>query len=446
MMSLKIKPYDPFRQKRRADRKQHVKPHEWTEQSASGSPDEDRLRRNTPRRTADDDDCSPIEESDIIRDLFASFPSEEECLSLCFPATDVSSACTPASACSLGYQTGVFVWRGQDSDIGVEDDRLDSISDMANFTTSDATPKAVLNGGDLCRSHDLSAPISGNTCAQGASALELNNEILDQSAEKFGILASAATQARLSCKEGDDHSTNGHETAVGIDSDEALPWSDTKASSPKRSLQDSDGPVKRLRSSDLHTDSSPRLESDHLTPTLTPGVNRSTDQPSQVTAAVSQPFRPGYPLSQRPELMLMPTGQADSVRLGLLEIQRIVSSLLGQLGPGQDPQNISSERSVQSNTASSDGAEMLASDDSDDDSRDDIDRDSAGTSELGTGSPKSTRHKSTQRCKWTKEEEDLLRRLKNIGTLSDIQIARKLDRSENGVKQHWYIMSRATQG
>ncbi|KAH6866257.1 hypothetical protein B0T10DRAFT_468049 [Thelonectria olida] len=128
------------------------------------------------------------------------------------------------------------------SAISVEDDRLTSISDTANFTISDVIPKAVLNGGDLYRSHDLLAPISGNTCAQGASVPELNHEILDQSAEKFGILASAATQARLSCKEGDDHSTTRHESAAGIDSEEALPRSDTKASSTKRSLLDSNGP------------------------------------------------------------------------------------------------------------------------------------------------------------------------------------------------------------
>ncbi|KAH6983845.1 hypothetical protein EDB80DRAFT_691658 [Ilyonectria destructans] len=144
-----------------------------------------------------------------------------------------------------------------------------------------------------------------------------------------------------------------------------------------------------------------------------------------------------------PELMLMPSGQAESVRLGLLEIERIVSSLLGQLGPGQGPQNISSEGSVQSNTESNDGAEVRASDDSDDDSDDDIDSDGAGAGEFSTGSPESTRHRSTQRCKWTKEEDDILRRLKNIGALSDIQIARRLNRSENGVKQHWYIMSGA---
>ncbi|KAH6952532.1 hypothetical protein BKA56DRAFT_682005 [Ilyonectria sp. MPI-CAGE-AT-0026] len=142
----------------------------------------------------------------------------------------------------------------------------------------------------------------------------------------------------------------------------------------------------------------------------------------------------------------MPSGQAESVRLGLLEIERIVSSLLGQLGPGQGPQNISSEGSVQSNTESNDGAEMLASDDSDDDSDDDIDSDGAGADEFSTGSPESTRHRSTQRCKWTKEEDDILRRLKNVGALSDIQIARRLNHSENGVKQHWYIMSRANQG
>ncbi|KAF4337990.1 hypothetical protein FBEOM_8127 [Fusarium beomiforme] len=52
--------------------------------------------------------------------------------------------------------------------------------------------------------------------------------------------------------------------------------------------------------------------------------------------------------------------------------------------------------------------------------------------------------KSIQRRRWTKGEEDLLRRLKRTqqsnGTPSDYDIAKKLDRTENGVKQHWDIM------
>ncbi|KAL7757095.1 hypothetical protein ACKLNR_014088 [Fusarium oxysporum f. sp. zingiberi] len=52
--------------------------------------------------------------------------------------------------------------------------------------------------------------------------------------------------------------------------------------------------------------------------------------------------------------------------------------------------------------------------------------------------------KSIQRRKWTKGEEDFLRRLKRSqqsnGTPSDYYIAKKLKRTENGVKQHWDIM------
>ncbi|EXL41536.1 hypothetical protein FOCG_16337 [Fusarium oxysporum f. sp. radicis-lycopersici 26381] len=52
--------------------------------------------------------------------------------------------------------------------------------------------------------------------------------------------------------------------------------------------------------------------------------------------------------------------------------------------------------------------------------------------------------KSIQRRRWTKGEEDFLRRLKRSqqsnGTPSDYYIAKKLKRTENGVKQHWDIM------
>lgn len=58
--------------------------------------------------------------------------------------------------------------------------------------------------------------------------------------------------------------------------------------------------------------------------------------------------------------------------------------------------------------------------------------------------------KSIQRRRWTKGEEDLLRRLKRSqqsnGTPSDYYIAKKLKRTENGVKQHWDIMQQKDKG
>ncbi|CZR49911.1 uncharacterized protein FPRO_16116 [Fusarium proliferatum ET1] len=66
--------------------------------------------------------------------------------------------------------------------------------------------------------------------------------------------------------------------------------------------------------------------------------------------------------------------------------------------------------------------------------------DSESEAELGN----SQSQKSIQRRRWTKGEEDLLRRLKRSqqsnGTPSDYYITKKLKRTENGVKQHWDIM------
>ncbi|KND86939.1 hypothetical protein TOPH_08392 [Tolypocladium ophioglossoides CBS 100239] len=459
-MSRIFKSYDPFHKKQRAERRRHAKPRERPELSASGPPDEECLSGSTPRCSADDGDCSPIEGSDIIRDPLARFPSEEECLSLCFPATDVSSASTPASACSLNYQMGHFVlrWDSQDSAIDIQDDGPDSSSDTANFNTSDATPKAVLNGGDLCRGWESTDSISDDTCAQMASVSELNNRLLAQNAEALGILASAASAEQ--------------ESASGISSSASVPGPSTQTFSTKRPLLDGDVPgeseghdseiyrsLKRSRRSDFNLHSSPRLESDDICP-IPPSsrVCRGVDQSSQVPEDFGPQFRPGFhvdpsliapdhPSSQSADPMSLPTEQAESVRLELLVMQKMISSLLAKLGHGQ-AQITLPDGSVQRTPETRDETEGPSGDDSDDDTHNTSDSDSdsnsaCDASELTTGAPEGTRQRSTQRCRWTKREEDLLGRLKNVGMLSDFQIARKLNRSENGVKQHWHIMSRA---
>ncbi|KAH7000849.1 hypothetical protein EDB80DRAFT_82075 [Ilyonectria destructans] len=459
-MSLIFKSYNPFHKKQRAERRRHAKPRERTELSASGPPDEERLSGSTPRCSADDGDCSPIEESDIIRDPLASFPSEEECLSLCFPATDMSSASTPASACSLGYETDHFVlrWDSQDSAIDIQDDGPDSSSQTANLNMFDTKPNSVLHGGGLGQSCELPISISDDASAQGTSAPELNNGLLGQSVEALGILAFAAITE--------------HESAVGISSAEIVPGLGAEPFSSKRPLPEGDvlggseghdsevyRSPKRSRRSDFNLHSSPRLESDDICPIpASPRVGRSVNQSSQAPEDFSPQFRPGFhvdpnltapehPSSQSTELMSLPTEQAESVRLELLVMQKMISSLLAKLGHGQ-AQIMLPDGSVQRTPETRDETERPSGDDSDDDSHNTSDSDSDGNSacdasELTTGAPEGTRQRSTQRCRWTKREDDLLRRLKNVGMLSDSQIARKLNRSENGVKQHWHIMSRA---
>lgn len=189
-----------------------------------------------------------------------------------------------------------------------------------------------------------------------------------------------------------------------------------------------------------------------------PRVGRGVDQSSQVPEHFGPQFRPGFhvdpsliapghPSSQSANPMSLPTEQAESVRLELLAMQKMISSLLAKLGHSQ-AQIALPDGSIQHTPETRDETEMLSGGDSDDDSHNTSDSDSDGnsvcdSSELTTGAPEGTRQRSTQRCRWTKREEDLLRRLKNVGMLSDFQIARKLNRSENGVKQHWHIMSRA---
>ncbi|KAH6869669.1 hypothetical protein B0T10DRAFT_593483 [Thelonectria olida] len=486
-MSLTFKPYDPFRQKQRAERRRHAKPRERTEEhSISAPPDGERLSPVTPQRPADDRNCSHIEESDSsptdgldgVGDPYANFPSVEECLSFCSSVTDVSSPCTPASACSPRYQIDAFVWRGKDSTINIKDDRPDSSSQTANLNISNATPKPALHGDDLRQSCELPVSVSNDARAQEVSVSKLNSGLLAQSAEALGVLASAAIAER--------------ESVVGISSTEIAPGPGTETFSSKRSLPECDVPggseghdsevyrsPKRPRPSGFKSHSSPRLESTDICPIpADPRVNGSANQSSQVPGDSSPQFRPGSCVgpssiasglaSQSAELISMPTEQAESVRLELLVMQKMISSLLAKLGHGQAQRTLP-DGSVQCTLETRDGTEGPVGDDSNDDSHstshshsdgdsdndsdgdsdgdDDSDGDGDGdddsacdASEFTTGSPKGKRHRSTQRCRWTKQEEDLLRRLKNVGMLSDFQIARKLNRSENGVKQHWGIM------
>lgn len=121
-------------------------------------------------------------------------------------------------------------------------------------------------------------------------------------------------------------------------------------------------------------------------------------------------------------------------------IQKMISSLLASLGRGQ-AQNMLPDGSVQHTRETRDGTEGPASDDSDDDSHSTSDSDSAcDASDLRAGGSGSGQQRSMQRCKWTPEEEGLLRQLKNVGKVLDLQIVRKLNRSESGVRQHWCIM------
>jgi DNA-binding CsgD family transcriptional regulator len=336
---------------------------------------------------------------------------------------------------------------------------------------SDATPQPALHGGDLRQSCELPVSISDGARAQEASASELNSGLLAQSAEALGVLASAAIAEQ--------------DSVVRINSAEIVPGPGTETFSSKRPLTDGDIPCgseghdseayrspKRPRRSGFKSHSSPRLESNDICPIpADPRVIGSANQSSQVPGDSSPQFRPGscvepssiasgHLASQSAELISMPTEQAESVRLELRMMQRMISSLLAKLGHGQ-AQNTLPDGSIQSTPETRDGTKGPAGDDSDDDSHShshsdgdgdshshsdndsdgDGDDDSAcDASEFTTGSPKGIQHRSTQRCKWTKEEEDLLRRLKNVGMLSDFQIARKLNRSENGVKQHWGII------
>ncbi|KAK7419095.1 hypothetical protein QQZ08_010998 [Neonectria magnoliae] len=384
-MSLKFKPYNPYRQEQRDER-----PIKESDSIPTGGPDS-------------------------VRDPYANFPSVEECLSFCSSTAGILNPYTLASAYS----------NGQDSAINIQDNRPNSSRQAANLNISNATPEAMLHRGDLRESYKLPVSISDDARAQGASASELNSGLLTQSAEALGVLAYTAITEL--------------ESAVGISSAEVGQGPGTETFSSKRPLPEGNVPgeseghgseayrsLKRPRRSGSMSHSSPRLEIDDICPIPSDSsVNRSASQSSQST-----------------ELVSVPPEQAEFVRLELLAIQQTISSLLAKLGRGQ-VQSFLSDGSVHATKKTRSGTQRLANKDrendsgnnGDSDSDSDSDNDSNSDTASDTGefrSAGSDQRRSTQRCRWTPKEDELLRRLKNVGTLTDLQIAHRLNRSESG--------------
>jgi hypothetical protein len=149
-------------------------------------------------------------------------------------------------------------------------------------------------------------------------------------------------------------------------------------------------------------------------------------------------------------LRLTSTSSEEAVST-LLDIQKMISNVLDKLNQDQ-PHSLMPDVSVNFMSDTIEVAVDRVGDDSSDDSsstRSSFD-DCEIETELTTSQPRGLQHRSTQRRRWTSAEEKLLRRLKSTqkrnGMPSDCEIASKLDRSENGVKQHWDIMLQKNRG
>jgi len=184
-----------------------------------------------------------------------------------------------------------------------------------------------------------------------------------------------------------------------------------------------------------------------LTQVASSSTKRSFSE--SATTSDSQPFISDY--CQTSKRLRLTSPLLEEAVSTLLCVQEMISNVLAKLDQGQ-PHSLIPDVSVQSISDSINVAMDGVGDDSSDNSSSigsSFD-DSDSETELTASKSRCSQQKSTQRCRWTKKDEKLLRTLKgnqkrNGGKPSDYQIANKLDRTESGVKQHWDIMMRREQ-
>ncbi|KAJ4178893.1 hypothetical protein NW767_014753 [Fusarium falciforme] len=433
-MDLIFKEYDPSRPRQQPKQRRHVKTQELAgKHFLPGPPDGECLDPSVPQHPVGDHHCSPVE--DLSEDPYAGLPSQEECLSHSFPAAGGSSASTPASADSLGFQTNPTTqrWNSQDSALAIED--------------------PIPHGGpsQSCSPPDL---LSDDARAQEASTSELNPTPLAQSTGDLRFLASTAT-AELEGMGGTNSAESAQVPNTGtFRPKRPLPERDASGRSEGRDSENDPSP-KRLKRSGFDTPCCPRLISDG---TYSTTAYRSASRPGRVPEETSLQF-PRIPAS-RAISSPAPTGGGISLAdiRQLLEDQtkqllerraeQLLESLTRQLLDSQSKQISLLTAEVESlkrkASSNSQVGEWPSVDDDDDD---DSDSDSDNTDGDSDGEDDSTELKSAQRRKWTASDEALLGRLKLVqsnhnGSPSDQVIAEKLERSVDAIKQHWTIMQK----
>ncbi|KAI8649867.1 hypothetical protein LRP88_04223 [Fusarium phalaenopsidis] len=353
----------------------------------------------------------------------AVLPSQEECLSHCLAAADGSSASTPASANSLGFQTNPTTqrWNSQDSALAIED--------------------PIPHGGpsQSCSPPDL---LSDNARAQEASTSELNPTPLAQSTGDLRFLASTAT-AELEGMGGTNSAESAQVPNTGtFRPKRPLPERDASGRSEGRDSENDPSP-KRLKRSGFNTPCCPRLISDG---TYSTTAYRSASRPGRVPEEASLQF-PRIPASRAissPALTGGGISLADIRQLLDDQAKQLLESLTRQLLDSQSKQISLLTAEVESlkrkASSNSQVGEWPSVDNDDDGDSDNTDGDSDGEDD-------STELKSAPRRKWTASDEALLGRLKlaqsnHNGLPSEQVIAEKLKRSVDAVKQHWTIMQK----
>ncbi|EXA30998.1 hypothetical protein FOVG_17682 [Fusarium oxysporum f. sp. pisi HDV247] len=360
------------------------------------------------------------------------------------PSSIAPSISTPALATSPTYQQQIFTWRNQDSSVDSEDGAQDSCPQMADLGVPDAISKYALSG--------VGPPVleSLDNIAPEPSISDSSIRTLTQNARTLRIRSSAAIAME--------------ESSTKPSSVKEIPTPDVRSSSTKRSSSESDvigdsqpsdpevcPSPKRLRRSRSGPHLFARRKSDSIySNCVTFNTSKGNDQVVQHSGGFSPQCRPDlcaarYSVTSewQAKLTSIPVEEAVST---LRNIQMMISSVLAKLDNGP-PHGLSPDASLQSMPDKIRVAVEHIDDETSYDSSSASSISGGSDSEPGTTTlqPQGTQHKSTQRRRWTREEEKVLRRLKstqsrNKGLLSDCEIASRLGRSENGVKQHWDIM------
>ncbi|EGU82749.1 hypothetical protein FOPG_18408 [Fusarium oxysporum f. sp. conglutinans race 2 54008] len=326
--------------------------------------------------------------------------SEEESDTEISPAEHAWSSdaeTTPSTASSISTLSATSpacqkeTWKNQDASVDSEEGAQDTCTRIANLDVPDAMSNAALSG------VNLPALESQDNIALEPSSSDANNRPHSQDGQASRVLASAASTTESFTEP----------SVTELSSTKRTPDHDAASLSTKRSFSES-------------------------------GATNNS-QPSSSDICHS---------SKR--LRLTSTSSEEAVST-LLDIQKMISNVLAKLCQGQPPSLIP-DVSVQSmaDTIEVAGDEM-GNNSSDDSSTCSSFDDSESEIEVTTSQPRCSQQRSTRRRRWTSTEEKLLRRLKstqrrNKGTPSDCEIASRLGRSGNGVKQHWDIMLQKNRG
>ncbi|KAM0368169.1 hypothetical protein ACHAPY_011553 [Fusarium culmorum] len=488
-MSLKFKPYNPARHQQRAERRRQKR---WAECSTFVPSSPRCFGTPSPQSKVSGLKCSLVDKNFIpstnpaaSEDPYSGYPSVEEILEFCSSDTDVSSVYTPTSANPLYYPDSAIEIQDASSDSsyqddGYKDDELRqkllpaiattpltselniereaynvnasrspgpaTVSEVESYTgispaehawspdaerapstaSSISTPSSTSPACQKETWRNQDALVDSKGGAQGTCTQIVNfntPDAMSNAALSEVNLPVLESQDNITLEPSSSDSSNRPHSQDGQASGILASAASTIEGLTKPSVTELSS-AKRTRTQDAASSSAKRSFSE------SGATNDSQLSSSDVRHS-----------SKRLRLTSMSSKEAVST---LLNIQKMISNLLGELCQGQ-PYSLIPDVSVQSMADTIEVAgDEVGDGSSDDNGTCSSFDDSESEREVTTPQLRCSLQRGTQRRRWTPAEEKLLRRLKSTqkrnGMPSDGKIATRLNRTESGVKQHWDIM------